>query len=108
MQEITLYLTHISKIDRVNKSVNAGEVTKHQNKYFALILLICLNRFVKNYNDHTSISTFKENYLLAGAALECYHCHQTSTECINGVKKYLQTTNCTENKCFVLKYESKG
>lgn len=37
MQEITLYLTHISKIDRVNKSVNAGEVTKHQNKYLMYI-----------------------------------------------------------------------
>ncbi|KAJ8915158.1 hypothetical protein NQ315_000410 [Exocentrus adspersus] len=45
-------------------------------------------------------------WIRIGKALECYHCHQTSSECINGVKTVLKTINCTETKCFVLKYET--
>ncbi|XP_018569376.1 uncharacterized protein LOC108909498 [Anoplophora glabripennis] len=53
-----------------------------------------------------SLLLFVITLIKLGNTLECYHCHQTSPECVNGVKRSLQTSNCTETKCFVLKYET--
>nr|XP_023012984.1 uncharacterized protein LOC111503017 [Leptinotarsa decemlineata] len=41
-----------------------------------------------------------------GTPFLCFHCHQTSDECIDGDKLSLDLTNCSTNKCFVLKYET--
>ncbi|CAH1100049.1 unnamed protein product [Psylliodes chrysocephalus] len=39
-----------------------------------------------------------------GESFYCFHCHQTSKECKNGVN--LHMVNCSTNKCFILKYET--
>ncbi|KAJ8959175.1 hypothetical protein NQ318_022436 [Aromia moschata] len=41
--------------------------------------------------------------------MECYNCHQTTKDCVDGIRRRLHTNNrvpCMANECFVLKYET--
>ncbi|XP_030748063.1 uncharacterized protein LOC115876429 [Sitophilus oryzae] len=46
------------------------------------------------------------SYIPEGEAILCYHCHQTTKECNNGVLSSIKQKNCTEDKCAIIKYET--
>lgn len=41
-----------------------------------------------------------------GYGILCYHCHQTTSECNNGVTDSIHQKNCQEERCAVMKYET--